>query len=65
MICLNHLKRKFQRDEKYKEQYGKFMEEVIGRGDAEQVKDGESECERWYIPHHGVHHAKKPKTNFV
>ncbi|XP_030208539.1 uncharacterized protein LOC115556311 [Gadus morhua] len=60
MIRLNHLKRKLQRDEKYKEQYVKFMEEIIERGDAEQIEDGGSEVERWYIPHHGVRHAKKP-----
>ena len=60
VIRLNHLKRKLQRDEKYKEQYIKFMEEVIEKGDAELVEDGGSEGERWYIPHHGVRHAKKP-----
>lgn len=48
MICLNHLKRKLQQDEKYKEQYIRFMEEVIERGDAEpktvgaREKDGTS-----------------------
>lgn len=60
MIRLNHLKRKLQRDERYKEQYVSFMEEIIERGDAEQVENGGSEGERWYIPHHGVYHAKKP-----
>lgn len=61
MIRLNHLKRKLQRDEKYKEQYIRFMEEVIKRGDAEPIEDGGSQGERWCIPHHGVHHAKKPE----
>lgn len=60
MTRLLHLKRKLQRDERFKKLYVEFMEEVIGNGDAEQVKDGGSEGERWYIPHHGVHHAKKP-----
>lgn len=60
MIRLNHLKRRLQRDEKYKEQYVKFMEEVIERGDAELIEDGGTKGERWYIPHHGVRHAKKP-----
>lgn len=58
LTCLNHLKRKLQRDGKYKEQYVKFMEEVIERGDAEPVKDGGSKGERWYIPHHGARHTK-------
>ncbi|XP_034382324.1 uncharacterized protein LOC117726257 [Cyclopterus lumpus] len=60
MIRLNHLKRKLQRDERYKEHYVKFMEDVIKKGDAEQIVDGGSEGERWYIPHHGVYHARKP-----
>lgn len=60
MIRLNHLKRKLQRDERFKEQYVKFMEDVIEKGDAEQIVDGGSEGEKWYIPHHGVYHAKKP-----
>ncbi|XP_065097354.2 uncharacterized protein [Paramisgurnus dabryanus] len=60
MTRLLHLKRKLQRDERYKERYVEFMEEIIEQGDAEQVNDGGSEGERWYIPHHGVHHAKKP-----
>lgn len=60
MIRLNHLKRKLQRDEKYKEQYVKFMEEVTERGDAELIEDSGRKGERWYIPHHGVRHAKKP-----
>ncbi len=60
MTRLLHLKRKLQRDESYKKHYVEFMEEVIGNGDAEQVKDGGSEGERWYIPHRGVHHVKKP-----
>lgn len=59
LIRLNHLKRKLQRDERYKEQYVKFMEEVIEKGDAELVEDGGSDGERWYIPHHGVRHAAK------
>lgn len=40
IIRLNHLKRKLQRDKTYKEQYVKFMEEIIERGDAELVEDG-------------------------
>ena len=60
VMRLNHLKRKLQRDEKYKKQYIMFMEEVIERGDAELVEDGGSKGERWFIPHHGVRHVKKP-----
>ncbi|XP_026015330.1 uncharacterized protein LOC113016608 [Astatotilapia calliptera] len=60
VIRLSHLKRKLLKDEGYKEQYIKFMEEVIERGDAEEVHDDGKEGEKWYIPHHGVFHDKKP-----
>ncbi|KAJ8012428.1 hypothetical protein DPEC_G00042670 [Dallia pectoralis] len=43
---LRHLKRKLQRDERYKEHYVEFMEEVIRTGDAEEVKDGGSDANR-------------------
>ncbi|XP_026054611.1 uncharacterized protein LOC113040501 [Carassius auratus] len=36
------------------------MEEVIERGDAEEVHDEGKDGEKWYIPHHGVYHPKKP-----
>ncbi|XP_053739916.1 uncharacterized protein LOC128769885 isoform X2 [Synchiropus splendidus] len=60
VVRLGHLKKKLLRDEMYKEHYVKFMSEVIDRGDAEEVHQGGKEGERWYIPHHGVYHTKKP-----
>ncbi len=60
IVRLNHLKRKLLKDEKYKEHYVRFMEEVIERGDAEEVHDEGKDGEKWYIPHHGVYHPKKP-----
>ncbi|KAL7872550.1 hypothetical protein SRHO_G00075330 [Serrasalmus rhombeus] len=59
ILRLNHLKRKLSKDQKYKEHYVKFMEDVISKGDAEEVHDIGLEGEKWYIPHHGVYHAKK------
>ncbi|XP_051792767.1 uncharacterized protein LOC127530320 [Acanthochromis polyacanthus] len=61
VVRLNHLKRKLLKNETYKEHYMKFMSEVIGKGDAEEVHHEGKEGERWYIiPHHGVYHSKKP-----
>lgn len=60
IVRLNHLKRKLLKDQTYNEQYVKFMEEVIKKGDAQEVKDDGKEGEKWYIPHHGVYHPKKP-----
>lgn len=60
IVRLNHLKRKLLKEERYLEHYVAFMEEVIKTGDAEEVHDEGKQGERWYFPHHGVHHSKKP-----
>ncbi|GAA6067422.1 uncharacterized protein LOC113067232, partial [Tachysurus ichikawai] len=52
IVRLNHLKRKLLKDERYKEHYLKFMEEVIERGDAEEVQDKGKDGEKWYCTSH-------------
>ena len=55
------LKRQFDKKPEYQIDYIKFMNVILDRGDAELVPENEIECkERWYIPHHGVYHPKKP-----
>lgn len=56
-IRLNHLQRRFYRDERYKD-YTTYMKEIIERGDIEVNKDG-TPGERWYMPHHGIYHPIK------
>lgn len=63
--CAEHrlkcLKKRFERDKQYKEDYTKFMNETIERGDAEKVPPEElNKTPAWYIPHHGVYHPQKP-----
>lgn len=58
---LNQLKRKFIRDEKFKEDYIKYMNGIIGKGEAEKVTDDGLPGETWYIPCHGIYHTKKPE----
>ena len=65
MIRLEHLKRKFLKDLKYKEDYAKFMDEVLSRGDAEEAPVLAQEGVKWYIPHHGIYHPKKNKIRVV
>ena len=66
LIRLEHLKRKFLKDSKYKEDYVKFMNEVLSRGDAEEAPVlAQQEGVKWYIPHHGVYHPKKNKIRVV
>ena len=38
-IRLNHLRKKFHRDEKYKRDYSTYMKEIIERGDVEEVQE--------------------------
>lgn len=64
-VRLNHLKRKFTRDEKYKVGYIKDMNDVIERGEAEDAKGDGLPSETWYIPHHGIYHSKKPEKRQV
>ena len=62
---LEHLKRKFLKDSRYKEDYVKFMNEVLSRGDAEEAPMLAQQGVKWYIPHHGVYHPKKNKIRVV
>ncbi|XP_026051006.1 uncharacterized protein LOC113037895 [Carassius auratus] len=59
-VRLNHLNKKFCRNEKYKTDYIAYMNDIIERGDVETVNDDGTVGEKWYIPHHGIYHPKKP-----
>ena len=66
MTRLEHLKRKFLKDSKYKEDYIKFMNEVFSRGDAEEAPAlAQDDRVKWCIPHHGFYHPKKNKIRVV
>ncbi|XP_070181214.1 uncharacterized protein [Littorina saxatilis] len=55
------LKRQFEKKPGYREDYIKFMNVILERGDAELIPKNEVEVpNRWYIPHHGVYNDKKP-----
>ena len=56
---LEHLERRLKTDQQYHRDYKNFMDIIIERGDAEEVPDANREDKAWYIPHHGVYHAKK------
>ena len=62
---VEHLKRKFLKDSRYKEDYVKFMNEVLSRGDAEEAPMLVQQGVKWYIPHHGIYHPKKNKIRVV
>ena len=58
---LSYLERKFNKNERFKEDYIRFMDEIIAKGYARKaVKERES-GKTWYLPHHGVYHPNKPE----
>ena len=59
------LKRKFSRDASYRKEYTDFVEDMITRGFAEEVKDPCDGDNVWYIPHFGVYHKTKGKLRVV
>ena len=55
------LKRQFSKNPQFKELYTSFVQGMIERGDAEKIPANEVvKKSRWYLPHHGVFHHKKP-----
>ena len=58
---LQGLKNRMQKDQRYHQHYTSFMNDLLQRGYAEAVPEGESSGSNvWYIPHHGVCHPQKP-----
>ena len=62
---LEHLKQRFLRDVKYKEDYIKFMNQILSRGDAEEAPAVDQDKDvNWYIPHYGVYQKNKIRVVF-
>ena len=62
------LKRRFQRDERFHQEYASFFTDVISNGYAEKVPQHQLdgvEGKVWYIPHHGVYHPRKNTLRVV
>ncbi|KAI7790112.1 hypothetical protein IRJ41_020083, partial [Triplophysa rosa] len=62
------LKRKFERNRAFHQEYKDFMDEVMKQGNAEKVSLHQLKQEEgkvWYIPHHGVYHPKKGTLRVV
>ena len=65
---LSSLKGKLMRNSQLREDYAKFMADMIRLGYAEPVLADElvTAGKKWYIPHHSVYHARKPdKTSQI
>ena len=57
---LSYLKRKFDKNEKFKADYVRFMEEIIAKGYARKSTITAALGKTWYLPHHAVYHPNKP-----
>ena len=57
---LMHLKRRFQKDLKFYEDYNKFMEEINSRGYEREAETNPPIVRTWYLPHYGVYHPHNP-----
>lgn len=62
------LKRKFDKNKVYLEEYTAFITDLISKGYAEVVPADELESKNgsvWYLPHHGVYHPRKKTIRVV
>ena len=57
---LSYLKRKFDKNEKFKADYIRFMEEIIAKGYARKSTITAALGKTWYLPHRAVYHPNKP-----
>lgn len=67
-IRLSSLKKRFQKNEHFKNEYTDFLTKVINQRHAEIVPQDEVERADGkvrYIPHHGVYHPKKGTIRVV
>ncbi|PIK42035.1 hypothetical protein BSL78_18708 [Apostichopus japonicus] len=63
-----NMKRRFQKDPKYYEDYKGFMQGLLDKGYAVPITDEETHRDDgkvWYVPHHGVYHPQKKKIRVV
>ena len=66
--CAAGLKRRLEKNTKFREDYKSFMSSIIEQGYAEEVPAEDRERNDGmvrYIPHHGVYHPKKKKMHVV
>ncbi|KAL1268410.1 hypothetical protein QQF64_033773 [Cirrhinus molitorella] len=60
-VRLKFLKRKLEKNPKYREDYVRFMDSILRDSDAEEAAATPKVGNAWYIPHHGVYHPRKPE----
>jgi len=59
LIRLEQLKRKFEKNARFRQQYTEVIEGYIRKGHARKVESTDRNVQ-FFLPHHGVFHPQKP-----
>lgn len=59
------IKKRFERDFKFKNDYVFFVNKLFEKGYARKVTKIYPHDQQWFIPHHGVYHPRKKKIRVV
>ena len=65
MKRMQSLKKRFERDEQFYNQYKSFMDDLLDKGYARKCVNAGPEGKTWYIPHHGVLQPRKGNIRVV
>ena len=57
----SYLEKKFSKNDQFKEDYIRFMKDIIAKGYARKSMTEAASGKTWYLPHHGVYHLNKPR----
>ena len=60
MQRFSYLEKKFSKNDQFKEDYIRFMKDIIAKGYARKSTTEAASGKTWYLPHHGVYHPNKP-----
>ena len=55
-----YLQKKMSRNEKFREDYMKFMKDLLSKGYGKESTTFSKEGKGWYLPHHGLYKASRP-----
>lgn len=65
---MQHLLKRFKRDQSFFNEYNNFMNDILAKGYAEVIPHDQLTPDPgkvWYLPHHGVYHPRKGKLRVV
>ena len=56
----SYLEKKFSKNDQFREDYIRFMMDIIAKGYARKSTTKAASGKTWYLPHHGVYYPNKP-----